>query len=93
MSLDVTDEAGNVVSWRVELAGRLNLVVGGWSDDSIAVGERVTVTGNPTHTSSNRMAFTELVRTDGTRLRPPSSDRLDALDAERRQRAQRRSPE
>jgi hypothetical protein len=91
--VDVVDDAGNVVNWTVELAGRLNLTVGGWTENSIAVGENVTVTGNPTHTGSHRMAFTELIHADGTRLRPPSSDRFEALEAERRQRAEQRSAE
>ena len=89
MSMDVTDEAGSVVKWTVEFAGRLNLTVGGWTDDTITVGERVSVTGNPTHTGSPRMAFTQLVRADGTELRA-GNERFNAIEQERRQRIEQR---
>ena len=89
MTMDVTDEAGNVVKWTVEFAGRLNLTVGGWSDNTISAGERVTVTGNPTHTGSPRLSFVLLVRTDGTELRA-GNERLQAIEEERRQRTQQR---
>ena len=70
MSMDVLDESGKVVKWTVEFSGRLNLSNVGWTADSIKSGERVTVTGNPTHTGSDRMFFRKLVRADGTELLP-----------------------
>ncbi|HEY5566306.1 MAG TPA: hypothetical protein VIM81_03565, partial [Gammaproteobacteria bacterium] len=86
-----SDDAGNVVEWTVEFSGRLNLTVGGWTDDTISPGERVTVSGNPTHTGSPRMFFRRLVRADGTELRPPSAARQGAIEEERRQRARARA--
>src|SRR5678816_2774490 len=68
MLMDVTDKTGKVVKWNVEFAGRLNLEEAGWTADSIKAGERVKVTGNPTWTGSQRMAFVKLVRADGTTL-------------------------
>src|SRR5919198_2433615 len=50
MLMDVTDESGKVRKWTVEFAGSLNLSEVGWTADSIKAKERVTVTGNPTHT-------------------------------------------
>jgi hypothetical protein len=91
MSLDVTDEAGKVVKWTVEFAGRLNLSEVGWSADSIKSGERVTVTGNPAHTIPARMAFRRLVKADGSVLRTGAPERLDAIEEERRERARQRS--
>jgi hypothetical protein len=91
MTVDVTDEAGNVVQWTVEFGGRLNLTVGGWTDDSIQAGERITVSGNPTHTGSPRLFFRRLVRADGTELVPPGAERIDAIEEERRQRARARA--
>ena len=90
MSMDVTNESGKVVKWVVEFAGRLNLSEIGWTADSIKSGERVTVTGNPTHTGSQRMAFRRLVRADGTELLPAGPQRLNAIEEERRQRARQR---
>jgi uncharacterized protein DUF6152 len=90
MSMDVTDQAGKVAKWVVEFAGRLNLSDVGWTAQSIKTGERVTVTGNPTHTGSNRMFFRRLVRADGTELLPGNAQRLSAIEEERRQRARER---
>ena len=67
--MDVKDEAGNVVKWTVEFAGRLNLTNSGWTADTITVGERVSVTGNPTHTGSPRLFFTQIMLANGTELR------------------------
>jgi hypothetical protein len=91
MFMDVTDEAGNVVKWVVEFAGRLNLSEVGWTADSVKAGERITVTGNPTHTGSQRMFFRRLVRADGTELLPAGPQRLNAIEEERRQRASQRN--
>jgi hypothetical protein len=91
MSMDVTDATGKVVKWVVEFAGRLNLSEVGWTEDSIKSGERVTVTGNPAHTTPARMAFRKLVRSDGTELLPAAPQRLDAIEEERRERARQRS--
>ncbi|PYS45855.1 MAG: hypothetical protein DMG13_31180 [Acidobacteria bacterium] len=90
MFMDVTDESSKVVKWTVEFAGRLNLSNVGWTADSIKSGERVTVTGNPTHTGSDRMFFRKLVRADGTELLPAGPQRLNAIEEERRQRALQR---
>ena len=91
MSIDVADDTGKVVKWTVEFAGRLNLTEGGWTSRSIVAGERVTVTGNPTHTNSPKMLFIRLVRPDGSELAPPGADRLKSIDEQRRQRARERS--
>ena len=91
MFIDVTDETGKVVKWVVEMAGRLNLSEAGWTADSIKVGERLTLTGNPTHTGSQRMFFRRLVRADGTELLPAGPQRLNAIEEDRRQRARQRN--
>ena len=90
MSMDVIDESGKVAKWTVEFAGRLNLSNYGWTVDTIKSGERVTVTGNPTHTGSDRLYFRKLVRADGTLLQKGSSQQSNALEEERRQRARER---
>jgi uncharacterized protein DUF6152 len=91
MLMDVTDKkTGKLEKWNVEFAGRLNLEEAGWTADSIKAGEHVKVTGNPTWTGSQRMAFVKLVRADGTTLEPGRAQRLSAIEEERRQRAKQR---
>jgi len=91
MFIDVTDETGKVVEWVVEMAGRFNLSEAGWTADSIKVGERLTLTGNPTHTGSHRMFFRRLVKADGTELLPATTQRLNIIEEERRQRVRQRN--
>jgi hypothetical protein len=91
MFMDVTDESGKVAKWIVEFAGRLNLSEVGWTADSIKSGERVTVTGNPSHTGSETMFFRRLVKADGTELLPAGPQRLKGIEEERRQRALQRN--
>src|SRR5215472_9595840 len=90
MFMDVTDDSGKVTKWTVEFAGRLNLSNVGWTEQSIKSGERVTVTGNPTHTGSERLYFRKLVHADGTELLPAAPQRANALEEERRERARAR---
>src|SRR5881296_4312615 len=91
MYMDVTDASGKVAKWTIEFAGRLNLSNLGWTADSIKSGEHVTVTGNPTHSGSDRIAFKRLVRAGGTELLPAGPQRSQTLEEERRQRALRRN--
>jgi len=89
LTFDVTEEGGQVVPWIVEFDGRVNLTRFGWDNDTLKPGDRITVTGNPTHNDSPRMFFLELERPDGTQLRRPMIDRtLDALEEARRKRAE-----
>lgn len=91
MTMDVGDESGKVTEWIVEFAGRLNLSEVGWTADSIKAKERVTVTGNPSHSGSSRIAFVKLVKSDGTVLLPSNAERLKSVEEERRQRARARN--
>jgi len=63
-----------------------------WSDppSTIEVGERITVTGNPTHTGSPRLFFISLKRADGSTLLRPAFERLNALEQDRRRRIEQR---
>ena len=89
MSLDVTDENGKVTRWGVEFDGRLNLTNHGWTDATITVGERLSITGNPTHTGSRQMFFSRLERADGSVL-ARGGDRIESLEDERRRRIEER---
>ena len=90
ISLDVTDDTGKLVKWSIELPGKLNLTVGGWTDDSIILGERVAISGNPTYTGSSGMWLVSLIRADGSELLLPGTERANALEDERRQRIKER---
>jgi Family of unknown function (DUF6152) len=89
MYLDAADASGNVAKWVVEFDGRLNLSNYGWTENSIKSGEQVTVTGNPSHTESNRIFFLKLVHADGTEL-VRGGQRLNAIEEDRRRRALQR---
>ena len=90
--LDVTDDTGKTTKWTVEFAGRLNLSEIGWTAESLKAGERVSVTGNPTHTPAPRIAFVKIVKADGSVLLPAAAQRADTLEEERRERARQRKP-
>lgn len=91
ISMDVTDETGKVVKWTVEAGGQLQLAEAHWTATSIKRGDRITVTGNPTHTGSPRVWFQQLVRSDGTELISLGEQRRRAVEEERRQRALKRN--
>lgn len=91
MLMDVTDETGKVSKWTVEFDGRLNLTEHGWNEHTIVVGERVTVTGNPTHVGAPRLFFRKLVRPDGSELQKGSDETLNEVERVRHERATQRN--
>ena len=90
MSIDVTDQTGKVVKWTVEFDGVLNLAEGGWTERTVVPGERLTVSGNPTHTNSPRMFFRKFIRADGTEVVRHQDTRGTTIDEQRRERARQR---
>ena len=91
MLMDVTDDAGKVSKWTIEFDGRLNLTEHGWNEHTIVVGERVTVTGNPTHVGAPRIFFRKLVRPDGTELLKGSDETVSEVERVRQERARQRN--
>jgi len=91
MLMDVTDQSGKVSKWTIEFDGRLNLTEHGWNDHTIVVGERVTVTGNPTHVGAPRIFFRKLVRPDGSELQKGSDETLSEVERVRQERARQRN--
>jgi len=90
MYLDAMNSAGKVEKWVVEFDGRLNLSNYGWTENAIKSGEHVMVTGNPSHSESNRLFFIKLLHADGTQL-VRGGGRANALEEDRRQRARQRN--
>jgi hypothetical protein len=91
MLVDVTDKSGKVATWTVEFAGRLNLAEGGWKADTVKPGERIKVTGNPARRTEQQMSFRRIVKADGTELVPVQAQRVNDIEAERRERARQRN--
>ena len=91
LELDVADEDGKLVPWIVEFDGRVNMTRFGWDDETLKLGDRVTVKGNPTHSGSPRMFFIELERPDGTQLRRAMIEpSVTAAEEARRRRAEQK---
>jgi hypothetical protein len=90
MIVDVVDETGKHVAWTVEMAGLLSLTRQGWTDNTVTVGQQLTITGNPTHTGSAGLFFTKLVMPDGTERIAPGSGDLSAVEQQRLERAKQR---
>jgi hypothetical protein len=68
--IDVTDDAGNVTAWEVEIQANPNAMFrNGWTKDSLRVGDLVTVEGLPPRdTSLNRVLSRALILPDGREL-------------------------
>ena len=90
MTVDVMSKAGELETWTIEMAGLLSLSRQGWTTDTASIGEQLTVTGNPTHTGSQRNAFRRLVLANGTELLDPNANRRDIVEEQRRERARQR---
>jgi len=90
MGLEVTDADGTRHTRIVEFDGELNLINGGWNGDTIRVGERVTVHGNPERSGGDRIWFLSLTREDGSELVRPMTERLNSIEEARRRRAEQR---
>ena len=90
MTVDVVDKAGKHVAWTVEMPGLLSLTRHGWTPKTVAVGDKLTISGNPTHTGSARVAFKRIVLPDGKEMLDPGEDSDNAIEQQRRERAKQR---
>lgn len=93
LTIEGVDERNESVTWHVEFDGRLNLSHAGWTQNTIAVGERVTVFGNPANADSRSLFFNRLLLADGTELLRPAVERVNAVEEARRTRARARNLE
>ena len=67
--LESVDEAGTAVTWELEASSTPNLVRRGWSADSVAVGDEITVRIHPPKISGRYVArLRSFERADGSRL-------------------------
>lgn len=68
--MDVTDEAGNVEPWLVEMLAKVALDRQGFDVDALKVGDTVKVSGRLGR-RENTMYMVEVVLPDGRTLTPP----------------------
>lgn len=66
--LDIKNEAGTVENWGFEMGSTNALVRRGWSDDSLQIGDVVSVTGWLARDGSLRGAVGTIVLASGERL-------------------------
>ena len=91
--VNVVDEDGDVEEWKIELAGKLSLAKRGWTDDTVAAGDRVTVFGNPSRRGRPAMWWQRLILEDGTEFLDPFIEDGAAIDEDRRQRLREQNEE
>ncbi len=69
VTLDVENDAGEAEEWLLELNSIAVLTGTGWTRDTIQVGDRVTVFGNPDNDRSKKFFFSNyFVLPDGSRM-------------------------
>lgn len=66
--VDVADAEGNTVSWNTHGHNPSALRRRGWVRDTLQVGERVTMSGDPTYDGSPKMFIRTITREDGSVL-------------------------
>jgi len=60
--LDVENEAGEIEEWRVEMSNTIGLTRRGWNKNTIAVGDKLHITGNPARVTSRHMAHIKTLK-------------------------------
>ena len=87
--LDVTNADGQTERWVVEGPGKLSLARRGWTDEMFVPGDVITAHGNPHTSGENSLWLDKIIMPDGSEIIDPLvADEL-AIEAERRERAQR----
>jgi hypothetical protein len=66
--LDVKDESGSVVEWRVEGNSPNMLTRAGWKKEMIKVGDQITVNGAPARNKSLILRLISLTLANGTKF-------------------------
>src|ERR1700688_2527858 len=69
---DVTDAGGKITNWAVEWDSRIELKRAGWKQDSLKVGDAVTVEGNPSKDGSKQVSGKTVTLANGKKLSSPA---------------------
>lgn len=64
--LDVTDEQGNVVTWRMPNAAPFVAAQNGWDENTLSVGDELAFIGWPSRDGSNAMRAIKMIFDDGS---------------------------
>ncbi len=73
--VDVTDEAGEVVTWEIQFANATAMRRRGWHKDIIGPGERVRASGHPSwNPETHGMQGAQVIKADGSVLGAPVED-------------------
>ncbi len=62
---DVTDDQGNATSWVAESAPPQRMYRAGWTRNTLKVGDKISVTGNPLKDGRREMSVRKLTGPDG----------------------------
>lgn len=68
VELDVTNAQGGIEHWTCETSAPSALRRAGWSQESLAAGEIVTIDGVPARDGSKLMRITGVTKADGTKI-------------------------
>jgi hypothetical protein len=66
--IDVKDESGNVTNWNIELGPPLTLRRSGWKQDSLKIGDQVTVQGYGAKDGSKMANGSKVTLADGRQV-------------------------
>jgi hypothetical protein len=72
--INVTDEAGTVARWGLEMGAPHQLQTRGWTRDSMKIGDEVIVEGSLARDSSKRANARTVTTSDGRKLGAASSE-------------------
>jgi hypothetical protein len=72
------------------MPGLLSLTRHGWTEKTVAVGDGLTISVNPTHTGSARVAFKRIVLPNGKEMLDPGEATDNTIEQQRRDRARQR---
>ena len=73
--VDVTNEAGEIVTWEIQFANATSMRRRGWHKDIIGPGERVRASGHPSwNPETHGMQGAQVIKADGSVLGAPVED-------------------
>lgn len=73
--VDVTNDAGEVVTWEIQFANATAMRRRGWHKDIIGPGERVRASGHPSwNPETHGMQGAQVIKADGSVLGAPVED-------------------
>lgn len=75
--LTVRNEDGSTEDWELQAGNVTNLRRRNWFEDTLVVGDRITVTGDLGRDGARKVRIRDIIKADGTRLSPNGSNVQD----------------